>query len=82
MITIMSWLGEDNLMEFDSLEGGDLVAASPSHLIPLGHLLLHLEKDVYYADVDYRKASDPGWSAITNPGSEGEFSRSRPNFIA
>jgi hypothetical protein len=45
---------EAELVEFDSMEGGGSVAASPSHHLPLFHLLSGLDKDVYYAvDVDY-----------------------------
>jgi hypothetical protein len=45
---------EAELMDFDSMEGGGLVAVSPSHHLPLFHLLCGLDKDVYYAvDVDY-----------------------------
>jgi hypothetical protein len=50
---------EAELVEFDSMEGGGFVAASPSHHLPLFHLLSGLDKDVYYAvDVDYSNPSN------------------------
>jgi len=40
---------ESVFLQFDTMDEGGLVAASPSHHIPLFHLLNRLERDVYYA---------------------------------
>ena len=40
---------ESVFLQFDTMDEGGLVAASPSHHIPLFHLLNGLERDVYYA---------------------------------
>jgi hypothetical protein len=50
---------EAELVEFDSMEGGGFVTASPLRHLPSFHLLSGLDKDVYYAvDVDYSNPSN------------------------
>ena len=52
------------IIEFDSLDNGGLVAASPSYHVPLYHLLNRLEKDVYYA-IDASSSTDESSPSLT-----------------
>lgn len=61
----MNVMDEPALMEFNTLEGGGLVTANPSHHIPLIHLLCSVNKDVYYSvDVYSTKESDPSHPSL------------------
>jgi hypothetical protein len=59
---------EDELMEFDALDGGGFVATSSSHHELLFHLLSCVDKEVYFAvDVDHTKLPDASCPSLVLP---------------